>query len=191
MDLMLDIETFGTKPNAPIIGIGAVIFDRAEIQRPIDIPNDHRLELVVDADGQLHATADASTIYWWMMQNEDARKKYAGHVVKENNQPAPLSLFAAMKEYLAFCRIHRPEYVWCNGATFDHVIMQSAFDAIGLKNPFFYSKCLDARTIYKLVPQVTVDCTEYNLTPHSAVSDCLRQVFLLTKILTDLNYDPK
>jgi hypothetical protein len=186
---MLDLETFGVNSHSPIIGLGACVFDRSKLTTPNDIPKEDQLNLIIDANNQPNSEADIDTIYWWMNQSDAARKLYAGHVVRENNIPPPLRLFDALGIYLAFCRAHKPEYAWCNGATFDHVILQSALDNSGLKNPFFYSKCLDARTLFKLANIPCPDTVQYNLTAHSALDDCLRQTYWLTKILTAMRFE--
>jgi len=70
-DVMLDLETMGKKSNAAIVSIGAVEFDietgktGREFYKVVDLQSCLDLGLKVEA----------STIYWWLMQSEAARKR--------------------------------------------------------------------------------------------------------------------
>ena len=70
IDIMLDLETLGKLPDAAIIAIGAVHFDleTSAIQSRFYTVVD--LESSVDSGGIM----DASTVLWWLQQNEEARK---------------------------------------------------------------------------------------------------------------------
>jgi len=69
LDVMLDLETMGTGPNAAIVAIGAVEFDLQtgtvgeRFYRVAD------LESSVECGGVI----DASTVMWWLKQSDEAR----------------------------------------------------------------------------------------------------------------------
>lgn len=67
--LMIDLETMGNKPSAPIVSIGAVIFDPSTGEFGPDFYRVVSLKSSVDGG----AVPDADTIMWWMQQSEEAR----------------------------------------------------------------------------------------------------------------------
>jgi hypothetical protein len=65
---MIDLETMGNKPNAPIVSIGAVFFDPSTGE----LGGFYRVvSLKSSVDGG--AIPDPETIMWWMQQSEEAR----------------------------------------------------------------------------------------------------------------------
>lgn len=68
--LMIDLETMGSGPYAPIISIGAVFFD----PNAGAIGDDFQVNVSLESSMRFRARPDASTILWWMEQGEDARK---------------------------------------------------------------------------------------------------------------------
>ena len=61
-NLMIDLETLGTKPNSAILSIGAVYFDKdglgEEFYANVDLQDS------IDSGFDI----DASTVYWWLSQ---------------------------------------------------------------------------------------------------------------------------
>ncbi|MCI0316252.1 3'-5' exonuclease, partial [Cronobacter sakazakii] len=67
--LMIDLETMGNKPTAPIIAIGAVLFEPSTgVMGP-------EYYAVVDLESSMvrDALADPGTILWWLKQSAEAR----------------------------------------------------------------------------------------------------------------------
>ena len=71
MNIMIDIETMGIKLTSAITAVGAVAFipDTGEIKDTFYSP------ISLDSSIDAGLTVDASTILWWMKQNDDARKE--------------------------------------------------------------------------------------------------------------------
>jgi hypothetical protein len=71
-DLMLDLETMGTSPNAAIVAIGAVKFD------PGTGELGGRFYQVVDLASSVAAgcVIDPDTVLWWMRQSPEARAMF-------------------------------------------------------------------------------------------------------------------
>jgi len=161
---MIDLETMGKRPNAPIIAIGAVLFDRigttSEFYRVID------LQSSVDAG----AVIDASTVLWWMSQSDAARGEFSSE-----GAPLPDALMA----FAAFID-SRPglgaaknlDGVWGNGAAFDNVIISEAYLNCGLEVPwpFWLDRCY--RTVKNMYPAVAMDRAGEL---HNAVDDARSQ----------------
>jgi len=70
MHIMIDLETMGTRPDAPIIAIGAVSFDVDTdwVWRTFYVNID--LQSAVSAGAKI----DPSTVMWWMKQSDEARR---------------------------------------------------------------------------------------------------------------------
>lgn len=67
--LMIDLETMGNKPNAPIVSIGAVFFEPSTAELGADFYRVVSLKSAVRGG----AVPDGDTILWWMQQSEEAR----------------------------------------------------------------------------------------------------------------------
>jgi hypothetical protein len=168
INIMIDLETLDTTPDAAILSIAAVAFNRYG-----------------NIVGKLHGytedcpsgntTKSMDTVLWWMVQDEEARKLQAGaernpltHVLEE------LSVFFEGFE-------GREVAVWGNGAAFDNVILRRAYERNGLKAPWSYRQDRCYRTLAKLFPDVTA--SEFAGTKHDALSDATNQARHLWEIL--------
>jgi hypothetical protein len=137
--VMVDLETLGTSSTAVIIAIGAVEFDQKsgklgrEFYRVVDGQS------CVDAGMKM----DVSTVMWWMKQDTTARAAFEVKGVP-------------LKDALGDLAEWLPEAasVWGNGATFDNVILSSAYRAVSLEQPwpFWGDRCY--RTLKNLRPDV-------------------------------------
>ncbi|HGX5953045.1 TPA: 3'-5' exoribonuclease [Escherichia coli] len=68
--LMVDLETMGNGPYAPVISIGAVFFD----PNTGETGEEFSVNISLESSMRYRARPDASTILWWMEQSEEARK---------------------------------------------------------------------------------------------------------------------
>lgn len=161
-DVMIDLETMGKNTNAPITQIGAVEFsrDHGAILR--------RLHLFVDLQSSVDcgATMDASTVLWWLEQSDAAR---AGFKVPNTTLPDALLQLSA---WMASCGDIADRNVWGNGATFDNVILQSAYVQCDLPVPweFWGDRCY--RTLRAENPDVPFERIGVH---HNAVDDAESQ----------------
>lgn len=156
MDVMLDIETFGSKARAVITAIGAVAFD-------IEGGIGQSFYSVVDARSQPDRDFDPDTVYWWMGQEPAAVQALLRDQV---------TLVSALQGYSWFLRSVKPQKVWCYGATFDHVILDDAFRQLGLRNPTHYRDQLDLRTYLHMMGKVVKPTLG---TVHNALDDAVMQ----------------
>ena len=67
--IMLDLETMGTGPNAAITAIGAVKFDPDKGE----IVETFYFKVNLESSVKQGGVIDASTVIWWLGQNEEAR----------------------------------------------------------------------------------------------------------------------
>jgi exodeoxyribonuclease VIII len=165
-NLMIDLETLGTDPSAPIIAIGAVFFDPktgklgAEFSATIDFESACE-----------RRTPSDSTIKWWLVQSSDARAK-----VLRGEQ----HMVTALRDFTNFVdeNIKRSNVKpWGNGATFDISMLEDCFKCYDLPTPWKYYNVRDVRTIVDLgkMKGFDRDDIEFEGTPHVALDDAKHQ----------------
>jgi exodeoxyribonuclease VIII len=171
-NVMLDLETFGNGSNAVIVSIGAVGFDENGVSESMFYRN-VSAESCVRAGMQM----DASTVNWWLMQGDDARKAL--------RLPEPLSLHGALEQLSQWFAQNMSfgACVWGNGATFDNVIIANAYRAVDLERPWPYNKDRCYRTLKALVPFIKHERTGIH---HNALHDAKHQAEHAVKLLKAL-----
>lgn len=171
---VLDLETLGKGPNAPIVAIGAVCIKGA---KPVD-----ELYRRARLESAMHPTfgrqPDASTIQWWLQQSTEARAEIDG------SQPSN-DIFSALRQLADWMAIYATEseaIVWGNGSSFDNVILRSTFEACGLSLPWQFRHDRDLRTILALYPEAK-NVGEFEGTKHHALHDARHEAKQLCKAL--------
>ena len=169
-EVMIDLETMGTRANAAIVAIGAVRFDREATT--IDANKFYEL---VDLQSSLAAGLEVTgdTVMWWLQQSEEARAEF---------KKGGLPLFTAIQRLAEWISRVPNTKVWGNGAGFDNPILETAYSKLGLEAPwkFWNSRCY--RTMKNEFPQVPMIKREG--TYHCAVDDADTQATHLLDILS-------
>ena len=175
--IMVDLETMGNGPTAAITAIGAADFDSVagEIQDKFYMAVD--LQSSVDLGGVI----DPATVAWWLGQSDAARAEMTRSGAHIN---------IALMRFKEFVRKNnrgdKEVTVWGNGATFDNVILSSAYRNSGIDRPWSYKADRCYRTIRALRPEIEFD--DYG-TLHNALDDAIGQAFHLMKILKAMGID--
>ena len=157
MHIMLDLETMGTRPDAPIIAIGAVAFDKEGVHESFYEVLD--LAWAV-RDG---AVMSPETVIWWLQQSDEARSA----VTRRGIEPrVALRRFGLMVEPLAL------DGMWGNGASFDNVILSETYLRLGMKAPWSFRKDKCYRTAKGMYPAVEINRSG---THHNALDDARSQ----------------
>ncbi len=133
-DVMIDLETLGTRHDAMIIQVGACYFDRmtGEIGREFKAtiePGEHEDKFSIDYD----------TVKWWFVRTDAARKSVID---------SPVPLFNALNELAVFLEGWDIK-IWSH-ATFDMPILMNSFDKLKIKFPVPYKNARDIRTLMDL-----------------------------------------
>lgn len=169
-NVMLDLETMGNGPNAAIVAIGAIAFDIEAGELGPGYYNRVSLESSVQGGGVI----DAGTVSWWLQQGEDARHEIA--------RPGGLHISEALQqtaEWLgAICE--DGVQIWGNGASFDNVILRSAYQRAGQTAPWAWWNDRCYRTIKAMHRDVPIERLG---THHNALSDAASQAAHLIKML--------
>ena len=162
VDVMIDLETWGTRPGCAVRSVGAVAFDRrhsgelgAEFYRNVDTWS------CLDAGLRV----DSKTRAWWRQQSDEARAALEADKVE-------LALAAA--EFHAWLGNYGSPCVWSQGASFDLPIWEATAAAVDLIAPWKFWNHRDTRTIYD-VAGLDPKTLPRDGTHHSALDDARHQ----------------
>ena len=142
--LMIDLETMGKNPDAPIISIGAIFFDPQtgdmgpEFSKTIDLET---------AGGVI----DRDTIKWWLKQSREAQSAIMTDEIPLDDALLQLREFIDENSGEFFVQ------VWGNGANFDNVILRRSYERQGIPCPWHYHNDRDVRTIVELGKAIDFD----------------------------------
>lgn len=180
---MIDIETLGTGINAPILTIGAVVFDTNSPK----IGDKLYLKIKVEDYNKYHQfKVDYSTIVWWNKQTESARKEAFLSEPRVSLEVAMMTLHSWL---VNLASPNSKLIMWSHGKEFDLPILQFAFETVGLNTPWKFWETRDTRTVYDIfkvdlknvkVPEslnlesASADKRPFDL--HHALGDCYRQI---------------
>ena len=162
-DLSLDIETLGTKNDAPVLSIGWCWFN---YDKP-DIEPTGKGYAGFNVDEQVPALGRVirpDTVKWWFQQGDGARAAAF---------PQNPGSFAAFIPQLTKM-LDAADGVWAKGPDFDCTILQSLVDACGhtYKWPFWKHRCV--RTMTTMFPQFHAHI-KLQGDAHNALDDAIHQ----------------
>nr|WP_269783074.1 3'-5' exonuclease [Klebsiella quasipneumoniae] len=174
---MIDIETMGNKPTAPVVAIGAVFFAPQTGDLGAELYMAVNLASAMDQG----ATPDGDTILWWLKQSSEARAAICTddtwHIEEALSK---LSSFISSNS-------DNPRYlkVWGNGANFDNVILRSAYDRAGQTCPWQFCNDSDVRTMVVLGKELGFDPKRnmpFDGVAHNALADARHQAKYVSEI---------
>lgn len=171
-NIMLDLETMSKGPDAAIIAIGAVCFDLEAGETGPCYYNRVSLAEAVECGG----TIDADTVLWWLKQDDDAR-----HEITRDDVPE-LTIFSALYSFNSWVREYAEDNVavWGNGASFDNVILRSAYQRLHSQTPWEWWNDRCYRTMKAMHRNISIERTG---TKHIAITDAINQARHLIEIL--------
>ncbi|HAX6902813.1 TPA: exonuclease, partial [Escherichia coli] len=170
--LMLDLETMGKNPDAPIISIGAIFFDPQtgdmgpEFSKTIDLET---------AGGVI----DRDTIKWWLKQSREAQSAIMTDEIPLDDALLQLREFIDENSGEFFVQ------VWGNGANFDNTILRRSYERQGIPCPWRYYNDRDVRTIVELGKAIDFDARTaipFEGERHNALDDARYQAKYVSAI---------
>lgn len=176
--LMVDLETMGSGPDAPIVSIGAVYFDPSTGNTGAEFYQVVSLE----SSMSFGMKPDASTIQWWLKQSSEARSAIL--VDEALGLRETLELLADFIAENAANGSHTVQ-LWGNGCSFDNVILRRAYalTETPFSVPFWNDR--DVRTIVELGKSVGINPRfdiPFEGDMHNALSDARHQVKYVSAI---------
>lgn len=175
--IMIDLETLSTLPNARIVAIGAVkfntdigVYDR--FYKSIITPTLLDDQNFIDENG-FHVSKD--TLAWWKQQSPEASAVL--HDANATTIDDALTLFTNW--VMENARAREDNHLWGNGASFDNVILSSAYRLRDMEQPwrFWNDRCY--RTVKSMFPYI--DCARIGV-HHNALNDAETQAEHLIKM---------
>ena len=176
--VMVDLETMGKKHNAPIVAIGAVVFDPATGS----IGESFYKVVCLESSVNWGAVIDPSTVIWWLKQSSEARSA----IVNDDAIP----LLDALLQFREFVSDNvaggsKKAQVWGNGASFDNSILRSSYDCIAEDYPWEYWNDRDVRTMVELGQAISFDpktTIPFEGSRHNALADAIHQASYVSAI---------
>lgn len=169
-DVVLDLETMDTSPDAAIVAIGAV-------ELTVAGGTGRTFYATVDLDSSVRSggTMSAATMLWWLQQSDAAR------AATFDNSSAYLE--DVLHRFAAWIG-RREVRVWGDGAAFDNVILRRAYERFGIDPPWGRRDDRCYRTLKELYSDVPFNRVGVH---HNAVDDALSQALHLGAILRKMN----
>lgn len=169
-DVMIDIETLGTRATSAIVQIGACYFDR----KTGEIGEEFSLN-VNSFDKAF--TTDPETILWWAKQPLETQKSVFSNGVE---------IDVTLERLIEF--LEKGKYLWSH-ATFDIPIIMHAMDVYNIKMPIHYKQMRDIRTLMDLAEHRS-DAVREGI-HHNALDDCKFQVQYCVEAMNKLKGNEK
>lgn len=171
---MLDLETLDTTETAHILSIGFVIWTPDHIvydKNTEELNYQTKFHALVPNEYNKGRSISASTVQWWMQQDENARKVFSGRNNAFYGDMQPLFNVVNM--------IENVDHIWANDPDFDCAILKNwlAQQCPHVKWPFWKHRSI--RTLKALydIPEIPRKGTA-----HNALDDCLYQCEIVNAV---------
>lgn len=144
MDLMIDLETLGTKPGCPVITIGAVLFDPVATDSVETLMHRSFYRAINLADAVKNSNGvEGDTIDWWFRQSDEAIKAVVADPTYSTKQALEAFYHYAESRAVSWTveffeeHPHYPKVsrVWAKSPDFDCKMMESLW----ARHPGFYA----------------------------------------------------
>lgn len=174
-DVMIDIETYSTRPNATIMTLGAIRFNRnGSVPKLEDMDTFYR-KIDIKSNMDLGRHIDPETQEWWSRQSGESKLEIC-------STEGRVSLKNALEDFKEW--YGTANCVWSHGDDFDTVIVDDAMRDCGLTPPWKFWQTRDTRTLFDLSEITKNDMP--NNKAHNALHDCYAQIIGVVKGLRRL-----
>jgi 3'-5' exoribonuclease-like protein len=186
-DLMIDIETMGTHTSSSVLlSIAAIPFDWGP-DTPGPTMNIGSV-WVLDVGPQLGKgrKIQQHTQDWWSRQTPEARAHWENPIETLHPYRLREELYKLINSFTDRDSV----IVWANGIVFDIGNLENLmWSFVGDENnpPWKYNNVMDARTIYRFLPEIRQMPQDIKFIDHDPVSDCQKQIWKLWTRLKSLD----
>lgn len=177
---MLDLETLGTKPGCPIIGIGATVINELTTYWN----KNYVFDATIDVGQSRMNNPDPDTVAWWDKQEQEARDQVF-------NNPNSIYIVDALNRFNSFLLQLKsvPEdriIIWGNGATFDEPILLEAMKRYEIEPVWTFRDAMCFRTLKELSKMIGLNEPIFTGVKHRALDDAIHQGNWARQILDKL-----
>jgi len=174
MDIMLDLETLGTRPGCVILTLGAVKFDPYSLKEP-----GPGIYFRVDVDEQtaLGREVQEDTLNWWISQANDIREEALG----ETERVSLDTLYRDLNRFLVGAN-----NIWAQGPLFDFAILENLYRQMGWPTPWQYWQIRDSRTLFGVHGDPRI---KGKAGLHNALEDCVSQATAVQQVYNKLGIE--
>lgn len=177
INLMVDIETLGTRPTAPVLSIGACWFNiyTSEIgetfERFIDLNDACRFTKI-----------ETEALKFWLTKDKP---------LIETNFFGKDRMGDALGDLREFYNSGNDACIWANSPSFDLVILENAYNKyLGSNVPWSFWKQRCTRTVCQLAQgKVSKPPAYANKGSHTPLGDCIHQARYVSKMFQALRPD--
>jgi hypothetical protein len=178
-DVMIDIETLSTTPNALILTIAAIKFDRSYNIKPMEEMEIFYKRISKASGKKLNMHIDEKTRNWWLQQPKEIQYEA---LYNKNDR---IDIADALSQLAEF--VKGSNCIWSHGDDFDCVILSEAYKTCKMEIPWKFWQTRDTRTLFDIAN------LDYNKEiiinkNHHALYDCYRQIMGVKKSLEKLRY---
>lgn len=161
-DVMIDLETLATSPDAAILTIGAVKFD--PFGDDFNEPSCEKFYVKVDIDScdRIGLVTNEDTINWWAQQSKEAQEEAF-------SPEGRIDIVDAFNQLYKFC--WGAKRVWSHGAAFDIVICEHVYKKINKAVPWNFWQVRCTRTLF----DIGIDPQRPPVLKHHALEDAWNQ----------------
>jgi hypothetical protein len=167
MDVMLDLETLGTRPDCVILTLGAVKFNPYKIEDP-----GPGIYLRIDVDEQTARGREVQedTLNWWLNQSNDVREEALG----ESDRVSVETMYKDLNRFLVGVN-----NIWAQGPVFDIAILENIYRQYGWPVPWQFWQIRDSRTLFGVHGDPRV---KGKVGLHNALEDCVSQASAVQQV---------
>lgn len=174
-DVIVDLETLGTRPGFIIMEIAAVAFN---INDPVDKAlGTFSSKISITDSIKKGFLISPNTMEWWVRTNNERLLQYL-----DDDTPLNKTLI----DFWGWMETYPVSRVWGNSARFDLGILDEYYHREGLDYPWSHLNEADLRTLAHFRPKIKKD-EPFVGTRHNPVDDCKHQMKYLKKMAKSLN----
>ena len=175
--IMLDLETMGTRPSAPILQIGLVAWNSKTGEQ-----EDARFDMLLSSACDHGATIEPRTVLWWVgAAGKEAQVAILQAQTKASSTGAVLD---AVDRFVAqYNNAHDEVFVWGNGAMLDNTLLEETYRRAGREPPWGFRSNMCYRTIKNCFPNIKAPPAPTDAVYHDALHDARYQMEHLKLLL--------
>lgn len=170
---MIDVETRATTPNAIVLSLGAVFYDKGGLM------DSYYHEFSVEDQQKRGRRSMPSTVAWWNKQVDEGKR------MPGNEEANNLQQLVEFSEWVKYVQAERKQdvKVWGNGASFDIPIMESLLSVYDVEIPWKFWNVRCVRTIVDLYPESRYGEGAQSENDHNALNDAKNQAIWMIRFM--------